>query len=534
MNPLRYTKYLLIALAVVVGTGIMSAKGETDKKFTIVIDAGHGGKDYGAMDNGVNEKDINLKVAQNLESLIKKNMKDARVVLTRNTDTFLSLQERADRANRAQGDIFISIHTNSVAKSSKNRSFVAGSSVYTLGLHKDNNNLEVARRENSVIEFEKNFEQTYSGFDPEKDESYIIFEMAQKKNLSQSIMLANDIEKELIKIGRQDRGVHQAGFWVLWATSMPAVLVELDFICNPGAAEYMSSSKGSKELAEAIYRAVEKYENSWQKDRKNAANVAFVENSGENTLLGASADDEPIALAYSENVAKAKTKTHKTPEKKKTTQNDGRRKRRNERSKKASERQSYEKDIHTVAAAGVSNSTVISSDEETQPAKTSDTKKKTKADKSKAWAEKQRIQEEKELEKQRIKEEKQREKQRQKEEKELEKQRKKQEKEAKKNAGKNKNAGTKSSKSEGHTGKVNKIVKVYRIQVLASKDLLDTTNPRFKGLTNIRVFKDGDYYKYYYGESTDEAEIEAMLKEVKRKIPDAFIVDKQKTGKTNN
>ena len=230
------------------------------KPYTVVIDAGHGGKDTGAIDNNVKEKDINLGVALELGKLIESKMKDAKVVYTRNSDTYLTLQERADKANNAKGDIFISIHTNSVDKSNKNRTSVAGASVYALGLHKDKNNMDVARRENSVIELEKNFDEKYSGFDPQRDESYIIFEMAQKKNLSKSIRLAEEIQKQLVKTaGRRDRGVHQAGFWVLWATSMPAVLVELDFICNPNSAKYMASQEGQKKLASAIFKAVENH-----------------------------------------------------------------------------------------------------------------------------------------------------------------------------------------------------------------------------------------------------------------------------------
>ena len=160
------------------------------KEFVVVLDAGHGGKDIGAVDNGAREKDINLSVALKVGELLKKKMKDTKVVFTRDDDTFVSLQGRADIANKSKADLFVSIHTNSVDKSNKNRKSVSGTSVYALGLHKDDNNMNVARRENSVIEPEGNFEQKYSGFDPSKDESYIIFEMAQKKNLAQSIKFA--------------------------------------------------------------------------------------------------------------------------------------------------------------------------------------------------------------------------------------------------------------------------------------------------------------------------------------------------------
>lgn len=264
-------------------------KGE--QTFTIVIDAGHGGKDTGAIDNNVKEKDINLGVAKELADKIRKELKDVKVVMTRDNDSFISLQGRADKANSAKGNLFISIHTNSVDKNNKNRASVAGASVYALGLHKDANNMSVARRENSVISLEKNFEEKYQGFDPTSDESYIIFEMAQKKNLSQSIKFAEEVEKQLVSnAGRKSRGVHQAGFWVLWATSMPAVLVELDFICNPNSAKFMGSSTGQKKLANAIFNAVKKYRASF-KGKNNSKHTA------ERDASYSSSDNQEVVLA---------------------------------------------------------------------------------------------------------------------------------------------------------------------------------------------------------------------------------------------
>lgn len=234
------------------------AKNKAD--FTVVIDAGHGGHDHGAIDNGAREKDINLGVAKKFASMVKKKLKDVNVVMTRDDDTFVSLQERANIANRNKGDLFISIHTNSVDKSNPNRKKVSGASVYALGAQKDANNLKVAQRENSVIELESDYQQKYSGFDPSKDESYIIFEMVQKKSLGKSLKFADKAQKELVKTaGRNDRGVRQAGFWVLWATSMPAVLVELDFICNPQQAAFLNSEDGQEKLAKSLCNALEQY-----------------------------------------------------------------------------------------------------------------------------------------------------------------------------------------------------------------------------------------------------------------------------------
>ncbi len=254
----RFIQTSLLALSMIFAPAAAPVVMGAD--YTVVIDAGHGGKDHGACDNGAKEKDINLAVALRLGEKIKKKLKSSKVVFTRSNDTFLSLQDRAQVANDSKGDLFISIHTNSVDEKNKNRKSVAGASVYVLGLHKDGNNMEVARRENAVIEYEKDFKTKYSGFDPDRDESYIIFEMAQKSNLSRSFSFAESAQKHLVgHAGRKDRGVHQAGFWVLWATSMPAVLVELDFICNPESAKFMSSEDGVEQMAEALFKALKEY-----------------------------------------------------------------------------------------------------------------------------------------------------------------------------------------------------------------------------------------------------------------------------------
>lgn len=210
-----YTVVLGLVLAVLMVAGLPAvALAAQTKDFVVVLDAGHGGKDHGAIDNGVKEKDINLAVALRLGELIKKKLKHTKVVYTRDDDTFVSLQGRADIANKAKGDLFISIHTNSVDAKNKNRRTVAGASVYTQGSHKDEANLAVAKRENSVIELENGYEQKYAGFDPNKVESYIIFEMAAKHNLAQSHRFAKSAQANLVKIaGRKNRGVHQAGFW---------------------------------------------------------------------------------------------------------------------------------------------------------------------------------------------------------------------------------------------------------------------------------------------------------------------------------
>ena len=481
-----YLKYL-IALLFFCLTTVINAK--NDKDFTVVIDAGHGGKDIGATDNGVKEKDINLKVAQYLENLIKKKMKDTKVVMTRDNDSYLTLQQRADIANKSHGDLFISIHTNSVDKRNKNRKNISGSSVYTLGLHKDENNLEVAMRENSVIELENDYAQKYSGFDPQKDESYIIFEMAQKQNLAQSIRFAENVENELTNAGREARGVHQAGFWVLWATSMPSVLIELDFICNPVSAKYLSSDKGAKELAEAIFNAVKKYENSWKKlmGKEESPKLPDTYQSDEISIL-----EDSYVVSTSTPVAVAKTRTHLPSNVARTGNNtSAKRKRRSNSSRILSMNKDYEKnnlsfpDLSLAANGGRSFddklSEMISTGHETVTEEQNNSKKKSKEKK------KQKVKAPKEDKK------------------------------------------SKKRKEDAHNAKVNKLVTVYKIQILASTDLLSQGDSKFCGLSPVTAYKEHNLYKYYYGESTNREEVQSLLTDVKKRIPDAFIVASKKS-----
>lgn len=252
-------KYLLYTLLLLLFAGTCNASNNDD--FVVVIDAGHGGKDAGCLGKSTNEKTITLDVAKRLAEKIKAGCPDTKVVLTRDGDYFLTLQQRADVANKAHGDLFISIHINSVDKNSKNRNTVSGASVYAVGADKERNTLNVAMRENSVMELEDNYNTVYRGFDPNSAESYIIFELNNNLHLNQSLDFASMAQKQLVSTaGRVDKGVKQAGFWVLWATSMPSVLVELDFICNPTQEAFLSSSEGKDKCATALFNAFKQYE----------------------------------------------------------------------------------------------------------------------------------------------------------------------------------------------------------------------------------------------------------------------------------
>jgi N-acetylmuramoyl-L-alanine amidase len=238
-----------------------------DNAFVLVIDPGHGGKDAGAVGRKGKEKDINLAVSALLGKYIAAKHADVKLIYTRNRDVFIGLDERADIANKANANLFISIHTNAVERRNSN---IKGCEVFTFGLSRSNENLEVAKRENAVILLEDNYKQKYENFDPHSSESYIIFEFMQNKFVEQSINFASIVQKQLVRTAnRQNRGVKQAEYLVLRKSSMPRVLVELDFISNPEAENYLLSRKGQETLALAISNAFTEYKRDF--DRKSNA-----------------------------------------------------------------------------------------------------------------------------------------------------------------------------------------------------------------------------------------------------------------------
>lgn len=226
------------------------------KDFVVVIDAGHGGHDPGAIGKISKEKNINLNVALKVGNLIKRNCDDVKVIYTRSKDVFIPLDRRAEIANNAKADLFISIHTNALA----NNRTAKGASTWTLGLAKSDANLEVAKRENSVILYESDYKTRYAGFNPNSAESYIIFEFMQDKYMEQSVHLASLMQKQFRQTCRRaDRGVHQAGFLVLKASAMPSILIELGFISTPEEERYLNSESGANTMANGIYRAFLNY-----------------------------------------------------------------------------------------------------------------------------------------------------------------------------------------------------------------------------------------------------------------------------------
>ena len=233
-----------------------------NKRFTLVIDPGHGGHDAGARGAISMEKNINLTVALRFGKYVEQNMPEVRVIYTRKQDVFIPLHERANIANRANADLFISVHTNALPAGKVARGF----ETYTLGMHRAKDNLDVAMRENSVISMEKGFEQVYEGFDPKSSESYIIFEFIQGKNMERSVDLARMIQRSVCEgAGRPNKGVHQAGFLVLRETSMPGCLIELGFITTPDEEQLLNDNNKVDDIAKGIYEAFSNYKNKYDR-----------------------------------------------------------------------------------------------------------------------------------------------------------------------------------------------------------------------------------------------------------------------------
>ncbi len=225
------------------------------KPRVVVIDAGHGGQDSGAVGLNSKEKNIVLSIALKVGAYIEQNLPNVKVIYTRKTDVFIPLIERAEIANKNNADLFVSIHANSNTNTK-----AYGTDTYVMGLHKTQSNLEVAQKENSVIVLEDNYKSSYQGFDPNSAESYIIFSLMQNTFLDQSLNLAANIQDQFREQAqRKDRGVKQAGFLVLWTTTMPSVLIETGFISNPEEEQFLNSPQGQDYIAASIYRAIKTY-----------------------------------------------------------------------------------------------------------------------------------------------------------------------------------------------------------------------------------------------------------------------------------
>lgn len=241
-------------------------KRKIDKVKVIVIDPGHGGVDPGCNGAGeIWEKEVTLAIGLKVGKLVEDSLKDVKVLFTRKTDKTLKLWERPNFANKYQADLFISIHCNANDNTKAN-----GSETYFMGLHKTEGNLEVSKRENSVIKYESDYKDNarYGGFDPESPEGYIIFSMLQNAFLKQSFKFSTMVEEETNKKSKiHTKGVNQAGFLVLWKTAMPSVLIETGFLTNGADRSYLKSEEGQQTISEGIFRAIKNYKAQLEKTK---------------------------------------------------------------------------------------------------------------------------------------------------------------------------------------------------------------------------------------------------------------------------
>ncbi len=289
----RYLSPFLISLSSIIFSPFTMATDDPGEKLDVVVlDAGHGGHDPGATGSRAKEKDIVLAITLKLGEYIEQNIPDVKVIYTRKKDEFIEVRERSNIANSNDADLFISIHANWWTNPK-----TYGAETFTMGTSTDERNLQVAMKENSVITLEKDYSSNYEGFDPNSAESYIIFNLMQKTYNHQSIEFANLVQEQFReRARRRDRGVKQERFWVLWATTMPSVLIETGFITNATEQKYLLSKSGQEYLASAIYRAFKQYKENIES--KSAVNKIVpqkertIEDDRPETVLTTATDPE--------------------------------------------------------------------------------------------------------------------------------------------------------------------------------------------------------------------------------------------------
>jgi len=274
-----YKAFIFLFIGVIISEYSFSSEQRTknEKTMVVVIDPGHGGKDPGAVNKGIREKDVVLGIGLKLGKLLNDNYSDVKVVFTRSTDVFIPLIERSRIANRNKADLFISIHANHCGTPS-----TRGTETFVLGLHRSADNLEVAKKENSVILLEEDYKENYEGFDPNLSESYIMFELVQDIYMDQSLSFADAIQNQFRTrlSSTLNRGVKQAGFLVLRQSSMPSVLIESGFLSNQAEANFLKSSEGQQNIATSIFEAFRKFKskNSGSPAHGNAETQALAVN----------------------------------------------------------------------------------------------------------------------------------------------------------------------------------------------------------------------------------------------------------------
>jgi len=267
----KIVSILLLFIAVFIFSSFLKDINTASKPFIVVLDAGHGGYDPGNLGNGYKEKEIALKIVLEIGKILEKDP-TIKVLYTRKTDVFIKLHERAPVANKADADLFVSVHCDAFT----NNAYGAGT--FVLGLHRSQANFEVAKRENEVIFLEENYEENYAGFDPNSPESLIGMTLMQEEYLDQSILLASLIQNNFTNnLKRKDRSVKQAGFMVLYKSYMPSVLVETGFLTNKNEGAYLNSKKGQLEMAREIANGIKSYKNSISLASKDTQNPVITQ-----------------------------------------------------------------------------------------------------------------------------------------------------------------------------------------------------------------------------------------------------------------
>ena len=427
--------------------------------FTLVIDAGHGGKDPGTRGVKALEKDVNLKVALAFGKYVERNCPDVKVIYTRKTDVFIELSERAAIANRNKADLFISIHSNALPDGKISRGF----ETYTLGMHRASDNLDVAKRENSVILVEDNYKQRYAGFDPKSSESYIMFELMQDNNMSNSVELAKMIQHEACSLsGRQNKGVHQAGFLVLRETSMPGCLIELGFLTTPDEEAFLDSSNGQDLLAHGIFNAFLKYKKKYGARNSATSSVKTEEPKTGSAKQKSAAKEQPKQPAAKEQPKQpaAKEQPKQPAAKEQPKQPAG----------KEQPKQPTAKEQPKQPAAKEQPKQPAAKEQPKQPAANEQPKQPAAKEQPKQPA-----------------------------------------------------AKTESSpvqKADPTSGSR----PIFKVQIGASSQQLPPDSPEFKGLANVESYQENGMVKYTVGASPDFNEINRLRKSIFDKFPEAFVI----------
>lgn len=515
--------YIVLFFAII---PIVSWANAEKRNFTLVIDAGHGGHDAGAVGAYSKEKDINLRVALAFGKLVEENCPDVKVIYTRKRDVFIPLQTRADIANRNKADLFISVHTNALPAGR----LAYGSETYTLGMARANANLAVAKRENSVITLESDYKSTYQGFDPNKAESYVIFEFMQDKFMKQSVDLASAIQKQYVNAGRPNKGVHQAGFLVLRNTSMPSVLTELGFITTPAEENYLNSERGTTELSRSIYNGFLTYRRMHEHGANDIpqnlpskadaqVDTPVAQNNGEannNTPQTPVNNGEvavvPVTAVPTARMIPEAATNEDTPQSVRSNNRSQRQQVAHEnktvkvvtpkaetpKATSTSKPKEVKKEVEkpktptkTVAKPVATSSTTRNTKEHTNKTKANDTKSKQDDKKATGKHDNKNTKQQ----------------------------------DAKLNAN-NKHATDKSKQTTANkktSPTATKTKVTYRIQVGAGKAQIDTKDAQFKGLNVTRV-KEGSMNKYFYGTYHSYADAQKALKTVRAKVSAAYIV----------